>query len=150
LASHAHQDNKRGLSANLLIVDEAGFVRDDLFMSTLIPLLTERDCCMIALTTPGENGSFISRASSYKDKYGHPVLKYVSIGLMCDDCKLLPTHVGISCRHLPWVIPDTIDESKRDKANDLYRDDVSRAMKVRRFLRKLALFLLPCINVIDT
>jgi len=125
------QDNKRGLGAELLVVDEAGFVKDDLFMSTLIPLLTERNCSMIALTTPGESNAFISRAQKYKDKYGNPVLNYVNIGLMCDACQELPKHIGIHCRHMPWIVPDTIDEGGREKANYLYQEDHSRAMKVR-------------------
>ena len=56
-------------------------------------------------------------------------MKYVDIGLMCDECKKLDKNIGIHCKHMLWIIPDTIDEEKREKANVLYQENLARAYK---------------------
>lgn len=116
------------MSANVVVIDEAAFVKKQLFLNTIFPLLQEGATSMIALTTPGNDQAFINKIVQFVDENGDPYINFQSVGLMCDACKVDKKY-GMNCQHMPWVLPDNISTRGRDKVKKFYEFDHARGLK---------------------
>ena len=98
------------------MVDEAAYVKSDLFKKTIAPLLQEKECAMIAMSSPSDTSSFVYKLSKKLGRDGLPIINYVVIGTQCDDCanppkdpanpsKKLKKSFGVACKHVPWKLP---------------------------------------------
>lgn len=108
---------RRGWDADLLIIDEAGWIRQPRVFKTAFPVATQKRSACIMLSTPGPENSYLMRLLKQVDSRGQPKLVVLRFGTPCDDC--LKTDAPWLCRHKDESIP-WIDRDKQDELAYLY------------------------------
>lgn len=114
----------RGLTAQLLVVDEAAFVDRRLFTEGLFPILRMKNTSLLCLSSPGDESNHYSRMVQAKDKETQKLIfKYIHAKKICDECLKLPNEEANKCEHIKNTAP-WINHRRSKKFQALYEDPV--------------------------
>jgi hypothetical protein len=77
----------RGVGADLIVLEEAGYIPEQLFYETITPLLGVNDTALVGISTPpAEAGNYYLRLFDCKDQEGEDVFDVIKIELQCASC----------------------------------------------------------------
>ncbi|RYE15411.1 MAG: hypothetical protein EOP34_03365 [Rickettsiales bacterium] len=108
-------------------MEEAAFMRKDLFYKTIAPMLVEKKTSLICISSVTEP-NFYSEMFEKKDEYGnhiYDVLKMNNICKKCDIRKERYANQGIIpknlvCTHLSMNLPEWNDQSQMKRLKEMY------------------------------
>lgn len=94
----------RGIDADLMVLEEAGFVPSRVFYSVIAPVLGIANSALVAITTPPDDGEhYFSKMENIVDADGERIFHYVKEAVACDDC--VNEGRGMECPHKPNALP---------------------------------------------
>jgi hypothetical protein len=94
----------RGFGADLIIVDEAAHVNQELFTAGIVPVLTTTGVSMLALTTSDGPDNFFSKLMETKNpRTGGPLFQLLDVQLSCVECR--KAGKAENCTHKRDAIP---------------------------------------------
>ena len=112
LASTAHifsfpasVSSLRGCTGRLILVEEAAFLKEEMFKQVIVPLLGVVGTVMLMISTPDDEYGYYVELMNTKNEHGEPMFKTIRIGLSCDAC--VKTGTMAQCVHVvrnfpPW------------------------------------------------
>ena len=77
---------QRGCTADIIILEEAAYLKPELFHQVIVPLLTVDHTALLAISSPGDEMNYYSILQDLKNAYGDPLFLNIRIGLACDRC----------------------------------------------------------------
>ncbi len=90
------------MGANVLIIDEAAHISEQLFFKTLVPILSMRYTSLLALSSPEGTENYFSRMLTLKNKEDDSdFFQRVDCYQICNACLRLPDRAEqIKCTHV--------------------------------------------------
>lgn len=77
----------RGVGGDLIILEEAGFIKEQLFYENVVPLLGVNDTALIGISTPpSEAGNYYLRLFDCNDDEGEQIFSSIKVELQCAEC----------------------------------------------------------------
>ena len=77
----------RGVGADLIILEEAAYIDEQLFYLNVVPLLGVNDTALVGISTPpAEAGNYYLRLFDCKDQEGEDVFDVIKVELQCAAC----------------------------------------------------------------
>lgn len=119
----------RGSGGDLLILEEAAFMKPEFLLQGVFPMLQMSGTVAIGISTPSErdNGKWESMLGA-QNKDGTQIFAKYVVSEICGDCVMLGKEV---CPHSNAVIPGHISANRREMVKQLYgSDDISRAREM--------------------
>lgn len=87
----------RGVSADILAIDEAGHMSAEMFQVACIPLLLIKNTVMVAITTPGPEYDYFAEIMDIKNEAGESFARSFRFGRVCRECA--KAGKALSCTH---------------------------------------------------
>lgn len=101
----------RGVGGDLIILEEAGFMKEQIWYENVVPLLGVNDTALIGISTPpDEIGSYYLRLFDCKDEEGEDIFETIKVELQCADCM---EKRALSCSHKVFQPPAWKSEKRR-------------------------------------
>jgi hypothetical protein len=75
------------VGGNLIYVEEASFISQDVFYKVILPLLEVASTALIMISTPEGEGNYYSQMLDMKDHLARPLFNTVKIGMVCAWCQ---------------------------------------------------------------
>ena len=106
----------RGVTANIIILEEIAFMKVQCWQEVIIPLLSLKETATIGITTvsPAPD-NFVT------DLIKRKVIPNVAIELVCGECKKQGT--VDTCRHMEYLRPETQDDERSQLVRNCYPPD---------------------------
>jgi len=102
----------RGVGANLIIMEEAAWIKEKLFYENIVPLMGVKETALVGISTPpSETGNYYLRLFDCKDDDGQDIFSIVKIELQCAACM---EKREVNCPH-KVVQPPAWKSQKRQK-----------------------------------
>jgi hypothetical protein len=108
----------RGVGGDVLYLEEAAFLSEEVFGQVIIPLLEMDTTALIAISTPQDDLNFYSKMFEMKDKKGEYFFNTIKIGLICAKCQLSDNPTA--CTHMKDAIPPWKSAEKLEMVSALY------------------------------
>jgi hypothetical protein len=108
----------RGVGGDVLYLEEAAFLSEEVFGQVIIPLLEMDTTALIAISTPQDSLNFYSKMFDMKDKHGETFFNTIRIGLICAKCQ--KSDNPTACTHMKKVIPPWKSAEKLEMVTALY------------------------------
>ena len=105
----------RGVSADMIYLEEAAFIPQSVFFEVIVPLLEVENTGMIAISTPQDSLNLYSELFELKDEKGQPLFDQIKLSLACEKCQREGR--AASCTHNRHLIPPW----KSNRSNDMVR-----------------------------
>jgi hypothetical protein len=113
----------------VIIIDEAAHVDANLFFKTIVPILSMRNTCLLALSSPDTDDNYFSNLLNLKKENGESFFQIINCFQICAKCMKLERAKAIRCTHVKssshWLSSRKIAELKQ-----LYRADPVRCFCV--------------------
>lgn len=119
----AHSTTTLGFGGNMIILDEAAYVKERMFLHTILPVAQQLRTILICISTPCETQNWFTKMKFKKTSKGEPVFKYIDLTLICSECQKLPHSDSIKCKHLDYKRPMHLSSEKRARFESIYEDD---------------------------
>jgi hypothetical protein len=116
----------RGTTADIVIIEEAGFVDEDTFFDSVAPLISVRNTAVWAISTPPKDTTnyFLTLFEAKLD--GEPIFRTVTVERICNECR----QQGITdCPHLAHTAPKWLSGKRKQMLKALYSNCPSRYMR---------------------
>lgn len=99
-----------------------------MFTEVLLPIFLSKHVTSISISTPRGLHHPIMVMTRIKDDYGEPILKLVTIALICKKCRQLSSQQALKCQHLKNMLPKHFSGEKVKNIKKLMasRADVGR------------------------
>lgn len=110
----------RGQNANVIYVDEAAYVSQDLVYEVIVPLLGIKDTVLFMISTPSDSYNIFSRIMKMKDSKGRNLFLIIDLELACEICK--EKGAPERCTHRLEHLPPWKSASKQELMNALMAD----------------------------
>jgi hypothetical protein len=109
----------RGVSAQLVIVDEAGFVPLEMFENVAYPLAMVHGTVLVALSSPSEDdGGAFNAMFEAKMKDGRKVFRTIEISNVCTNCQKTG---NMDCTHVTQMRPQWQSKEALEELRALYK-----------------------------
>jgi hypothetical protein len=108
----------RGVGGDVLYLEEAAFLSEEVFGQVIIPLLEMDTTALIAISTPQDDLNFYSKMFEMKDKKGEFFFNTMKIGLICAKCQ--KSKNPTACTHMKDVVPPWKSADKLEMVKALY------------------------------
>jgi hypothetical protein len=111
----------RGVTGNVLILEEAAFMDREIFYKLILPLMGVNGTVVIAISTPDDNGNYYSELLTLKNPDDTPLFRCIKVGLACDRC----TELGRArqCPHKAATLPRWKSVMRSHKIEAIMRND---------------------------
>ena len=111
----------RGVGGNLIILEEAGFMKEEIFYTNVVPLLGVNNTALIGISTPPEElGNYYLRLFDCKNAEGEDIFTTIKVDLMCPAC----AEKGVShCPHKTEPPPAWKSEKRREMQARVYQNN---------------------------
>lgn len=111
----------RGVGGNLIILEEAGFMKEEIFYTNVVPLLGVNNTALIGISTPPEElGNYYLRLFDCKNAEGEDIFTTIKVDLMCPEC----AEKGVShCPHKTEPPPAWKSEKRREMQARVYQNN---------------------------
>ena len=120
----------RGVTAGLLILEEAAFIDPDLFYQVIVPLMGVSGTSVLAISTPSEDDdnyySELMELKNPKDP-SQPLFKTIRIGLACQACMIKGK--GTECTHKTEFVPPWKSQDATNKVSEIMRSNRTLYMR---------------------
>ena len=95
----------RGVTANVIIMEEAAFIEPALFNEVIVPLLGVEGTAVLAITTPEQDlDNYFTILMDLKDpETDEDLFKTIRLGLACEAC--VAAGKGAECTHMAHLAP---------------------------------------------
>jgi hypothetical protein len=107
------------VTADVIIMEEAAYLKPELFKQVIVPLMTVDHTAMLAISSPGDEFNYYSILQDLKNQYGEPLFKNIQIGLGCDKCRLAGED---KCPHSLKRLPAWKSEGRHELVRAIYAD----------------------------
>jgi hypothetical protein len=108
----------RGVGGDVLYLEEAAFLSEEVFGQVIIPLLEMDTTALIAISTPQDDLNFYSKMFEMKDKNGDFFFNTMKIGLICPKCE--KSDNPTACSHMKNIVPPWKSADKLEMVKALY------------------------------
>ena len=108
----------RGVGGDVLYLEEAAFLSEEVFGQVIIPLLEMDTTALIAISTPQDDLNFYSKMFEMKDMKGEFFFNTMKIGLVCPKCQTSKNPTA--CTHMKDVVPPWKSADKLEMVKALY------------------------------
>lgn len=96
----------RGITADVMYLEEAAFMDPSIFYEVVVPLLENRGTALICISTLLDSQNFFTQLCKARNEDGSTVFDVISIERICSNCKRLPLlEQKISCTHKEGSVP---------------------------------------------
>jgi len=114
----------RGFGANIIIVDEAAYVKRETYYNVIKPVAMVKGTAVIHCSSPADQDNWYSRALQMVDPVAGELL-HLTYGFIspCEPCHLLDPREMVKCTHVPQTIPLHKDPEKLRKAQQEYEQE---------------------------
>lgn len=114
----------RGSTANIIILEEAGFMDNSLVQETVLPMLMVSDRTLIGISTPPKDmNQFYWSFFDLDDVDGQPIFKKVKLMRVCEEC----SDAGLTnCTHVPDISPPWQTSERKKRIQALYGDETTK------------------------
>lgn len=75
------------MSAHVVIMEEAAFMRREVFEIVIAPLMSVMYTAILAISTPDDSDNYYSVLLTQKDEEGNPLFRVLPVGLACEACQ---------------------------------------------------------------
>lgn len=116
----SNPDKIRGVSSDLVIVDECAYVEDALIFEVILPLLQIGTTPFLGVSTLKDDESLYSQMLDMKDDTGEPIFKSRVFRLACIDCQEKGTPE--TCTHVEHKRPEWHSSSRIKRLAGLYKN----------------------------
>jgi hypothetical protein len=108
------------VTADIIVMEEADFIKPELFFTVVVPLLGVEGTAVLAISTPGKN--YYSALMDLKDPDDEtkPFFKTIRIGLACDAC--LSSGKAEECTHMSHLLPHWKSAERQRKMAKIMND----------------------------
>lgn len=89
----------RGTGGDIIVIDEAAHVKEDLFYETVVPILALEKTAFLGISTADSSSNYYSQLMETVDHEGKPFFRVIRAGRICDACQSLPYAQKINCDH---------------------------------------------------
>ena len=113
----------RGVSANIVYLEEAAYLDMGVFYQVVIPLLELKTTALIGISTPSDSTNFYSELTELKDEAGESIFNVLKEGMICDECLGKPN--AEDCPHRLQDKPPWKSQEKTGIAKAIYGDKTS-------------------------
>jgi hypothetical protein len=119
------QTGTRGTTANVVVLEEAAFIPNDVVRFVVIPLIGVKHTVALAITTPSEKDSYFATLfnMTFPDT-GERVFRCIPIGLACEDCRR--RNITVKCMHLIHNLPSWKDLTSHSMQVRMLSDEAAR------------------------
>lgn len=76
----------RGTGGDLVIMEEAAFIAQEVWTEVVIPLLEVKNTALIAISTPLDDSNFYSNLISMRDECGNLIFEVLQARAACAKC----------------------------------------------------------------
>lgn len=116
----------RGCTADVVILEEAAFVDEELFNVVIVPLLGVNHTAILGISTPSDETNYYSELIGTLDENGDPLFKVLAVGLICQACK---DDMNPNCTHRIYRMPAWKSVERQEKVMSLLKDQSETAMR---------------------
>ena len=109
----------RGVSADIIILEEAAFIDPKVFKTVVVPLMGVNKTAVIAISTPDDELNYYSSLMELKDEFGNSFFKTIRVGLSCDVCMA----AGIVCMHKLRRLPPWKSAARQRRIQKILEQD---------------------------
>jgi len=112
----------KGVTADIIILEEASRIPKSLLTETCAPLLKVANAVLIALSTRLGPENYYSKLFERDDDIANRILLRLRIELMCEECKS-DNNNAFDCKHLDHLLPPWLLASNAERVQVLMGDD---------------------------
>jgi len=94
----------RGVTTDIIIIEEASHTRPALFYNVIVPLLGVGNTVLLGIATPDNEFNFYSSLWDVRDPKGQLIFNTIDIDLSCKDCK--KAGKAADCHHKIGLLPE--------------------------------------------
>lgn len=109
----------------MIIVDEGNFIKPDVYLQSIFPVVQGKNIVLIILTTPLGQDNETTRLFNTRDDDGKPIIRAVRIGRSCESCRQART----LCTHVENATGEGLSKRKRKAFMHFYADQMHVAMR---------------------
>ena len=109
----------RGQQVHFAVVDEAAFVREEIFLALLLPLIAVAGCVCVCISTPPTFDNFFTQLLTKRDSQsGELIADVLRIETICPECR---KKRATTCPHVDSFLPPwQSDLSRRRLVSELF------------------------------
>lgn len=111
----------RGFTAHIIIMEEAAYMKTDLFAQVVAPAMGVNNTVILAISTPASDTNYYSRLMEYKKPDGTSLFNTIRIGLACDQC--IEQGVSDTCQHELHKQPPWKSQTRMDILQSILSED---------------------------
>ena len=112
----------RGTGGDLVIMEEAAFIAQDVWSEVVIPLIEVKNTALIAISTPLDTSNFYSNLISMKADDGTPVFEVLQASAACAKC-IAELDDPSKCPHVNLERPAWKSKEKQQIVKALYNNN---------------------------
>lgn len=111
-------------TSNVVLLEEAGFIDEEILMSIVIPLMLRTNSVFLTISTYGSAFDAWTRMTEKSDARGRPVFLVKSYTTVCEDC--IEKGIADKCMHKTDMLPRWQGDDEAAKVKALMADDQQR------------------------
>jgi hypothetical protein len=114
----------RGSGANVIILEEAAYVADDVFFEVVVPLLGMNNTAVLAISTPSDESNYYSVLTGLTRKDSdEPLFLVLQVGTKCEDCIAAQRE---ECPHTKNRLPSWKSTERQAMTEQIMKGNVAR------------------------
>lgn len=117
----SNPDGTRGVTADIIVIDEAAYVDQELILQVVYPLLQVGKTSLLAVSTLKDDDSTYSHMISLTDTDGEYIFKSRVFKLACNECMEKGDPSG--CTHQTHRRPNWHDSARIKRLSNLYKNN---------------------------
>lgn len=103
--------SQRGMSAHLIVLDEAAFINKAMLEEVIGPMIKVRDTIIVALSTSDKSNNWFSKVFNRNDEQIKRLVSRMQVKFICDECEKQGFR---SCEHMSHLIPKWHDADAKE------------------------------------
>jgi hypothetical protein len=111
----------RGCSADIIVLEEAAFMKEEIFLQIVSPLMGVDNTAVLAISTPEDEQGY------YSELLNMGIFREIYLGKACNAC----TEAGVSCTHRQLRLPPWKSLERQNRLEKIMKDKslVDRELK---------------------
>ena len=118
----------RGTGGDLIILEEAAFIANDVWQEVVIPLIEVKNTALIAISTPLDSSNYYSTLVNMKDDRGENVFEVLQARAACALC-IETLEDPSKCPHVQLERPEWKSKEKQQIVKALYQGNSQVMMR---------------------
>jgi hypothetical protein len=118
----------RGTGGDLIILEEAAFIPQDVWLEVVIPLIEVRNTALVAISTPLDSSNYYSTLIAMKDEDGKDVFDVLQAQAACAAC-VEQLDDPSKCPHVQLERPSWKSKEKQQVVKAMYEGNQQTLMR---------------------